>query len=525
MTTEMQAAPSALEPEQQESQRPGAHTPTEKNTETAAQAQPEPQPQLRRRRRSVTVPGRVTRTRVPARDNIAQPAPGPERKRTLSGIRREDVLRVIGALAAAIATTAWLVTQILPISGALPFIAIAYPLFLLYFVILISFDENRVTIVDRVWAVLIHSAALVLLLALAVVIGFTLARGSEAFIHPNFWTEDLSLAGPLDPLTAGGMLHAAIGTLIMITISLAIAIPLGLLGAIYITEFPSPLANVVQTVVEAMTALPSIVCGLFIYATYVLLFGFDKSGFAASLAITIMILPIIIRSSVVVLRLVPQTLKEASLATGASRWRTVWHVVLPTSRSGLMTAIVLGTARGIGETSPVLLTAGYTTFYNFNPFSGPMVSLPFATFTLVKSPEETQIARGFGAAAVLMTLVFILFVLARLIGGRGPGELGPRGLARAQARSARDLRRFEAREVSADAVAVGQSPASATAMAYTPVTVDSGEDPVDTPEEVAEHEAENAADELEAGTGLIDGGADAQPENDARDPRNDQRDN
>ncbi|MDR1426181.1 MAG: ABC transporter permease subunit, partial [Bifidobacteriaceae bacterium] len=181
---------------------------------------------------------------------------------------------------------------------------------------------------------------------------------------------------------------------------------------------------------------------LFIYATYVLMFGFDKSAFAASLAITIMILPIIVRSADVVLRLVPATLKEASAALGASHWSTVWNVVLPTSRSGLMTAIILGTARGIGETSPVLLTAGYTTFFNANPFSGPMVSLPFATFTLVKSPEPNQIARGFGAAAVLMVMVFLLFLLARLMGGKGAGILSPRGLARARAASARDAARF-----------------------------------------------------------------------------------
>ena len=125
-------------------------------------------------------------------------------------------------------------------------------------------------------------------------------------------------AGPLDPLTTGGMLHAALGTLIMIAFALAIAIPLGLITAIFLAEFPSPFSRIVRTVCEAMTALPSIICGLFIYATYILAFGFDKSGFAASLAITIMILPIIVRSADVVLRLVPQTLKEASRATRGS---------------------------------------------------------------------------------------------------------------------------------------------------------------------------------------------------------------
>ncbi len=215
----------------------------------------------------------------------------------------------------------------------------------MFYVVLIAFDDNRITIVDRVWAVVIHSAAIVLLLALAVVVVFTLFRGAAAFVALELLGAGPRGRRPARPLTVGGMLHAMVGTLIMISIALAIAIPLGLLCAVFLAEFPSPLSRIVRTVTEAMTALPSIICGLFIYATYILIFGLGKSGFAASLAITIMILPIIIRSADVVLRLVPATLKEASLAMGASRWRTIWHVVLPTSKSGLMTAIVLGTAR------------------------------------------------------------------------------------------------------------------------------------------------------------------------------------
>ena len=210
-----------------------------------------------------------------------------------------------------------------------------------------------------------------------------------------------------------------------------------------------------------MTALPSIVAGLFIYATVILILGFPRSGFAASLAITVMMLPIIIRSSDVVLRLVPSGLKEASQALGSSRWRTVWHVVLPTARSGLTTAIILGTARGVGETSPVLLTAGITTFFNFNPFSGPMISLPLATYTFVKSPEDNFVQRGFGSAAVLMLLVLVLFIIARLIGVRGPGVLSGRQLRRRLQQSRVDDYRFRARELgfAATATSAAVSPA------------------------------------------------------------------
>jgi phosphate transport system permease protein len=156
-----------------------------------------------------------------------------------------------------------------------------------------------------------------------------------------------------------------------------------------------------------------------------------------------MILPIIIRSADVVLRLVPGNLREASAATGAPHWRTVWHVVLPTARSGLVTAVLLGVARGIGETAPVLLTAGITQTMNVDPRKNPMISLPLATFEFVRSPQPTLIARGFATAAVLMVLVLLLFTGARIIGGRPAGHLSKRQLRRAAARSSRDLDRIE----------------------------------------------------------------------------------
>jgi phosphate transport system permease protein len=329
----------------------------------------------------------------------------------------------------------------------LPFISVAYLLFLVFYVVVTKIDHTWVAMRDRVAAVFVHSIAVVLLIALAAVIIFTVIRGWDALWHVNFFTKDMSSTGPLDPLTSGGVLYAMAGTLIMISMALAISIPLGIATAVFLAEFPGRYARLVRTVVEAMTALPSIVAGLFIYATVILLLGVPRSGFAASLAITVMMLPIIIRSADVVLRLVPAALKEASLALGAGTWRTVWTVVLPTARSGLTTAVILGTARGIGETSPVLLTAGLTTFFNFNPFSGAMVSMPLATFTFVKSPEPDMIARGFGAAAVLMLMVLVLFILARLIGGRGPGVLTAGQVRRRQARSRTDDYRFRRREL------------------------------------------------------------------------------
>ncbi|HWH97753.1 MAG TPA: phosphate ABC transporter permease PstA [Pseudolysinimonas sp.] len=356
------------------------------------------------------------------------------------------MIRLVGSALAAVGFTSWLFVFVLPFEGALGFVVISYFLFIVIFGLLTAFDENRPTVRDRLASVVMHSLAFLLLLALGSVIIYTVSRGLESLPFLNFYTQDMSNAGPLDDLDVGGVLHAVVGTLIMITIALILTIPLGILTAVFLTEYPSRFAQFVRTVVEAMTALPSIVAGLFVYAIIVQ-FGLSRSGFAAACAITVMMLPIVVRSADVVLRLVPGNLKEAARALGASTWRTIWTVTLPTARSGLTTAVILGTARGIGETSPVLLTAGATTFFNFNPFSGPMTSLPLTTFSFVKSPELNFIARGFGTAAVLMVLVVILFLSARAIGGRGPGQLSPRQ-QRARARSSRDDDyRFRAKEL------------------------------------------------------------------------------
>jgi phosphate transport system permease protein len=312
--------------------------------------------------------------------------------------------------------------------------------------VLVSLQDDGRAVRDRLASVAVHSLAVLALLALLFIVGFTFWRGREALPHLNFFTTDMQRAGPLDPLTVGGILHGVVGTLVEISIALIITVPLGLACAVYLNEARGPLPRFVRTVVEAMTALPSVVAGLFILASVILTLGLTKSGLAAGLAISVMMLPIVIRASDVVIRLVPGSLREASIAMGAPRWRTVWHVVLPTARSGLTTAVLLGSARGIGETSPVLLTAGFGSSLNFNIFSGPMVSLPLATFTFSQSPEHSMVARAFGAATVLLALVLVLFALARALGGRAPGELSTRTQrARAQ-QSQRDLDRHIERD-------------------------------------------------------------------------------
>ena len=208
-------------------------------------------------------------------------------------------------------------------------------------------------VVDRVVSCLVVAAPTLVGAALLCTVVVTLAKGLPALIHPNFYTSDMAGVRPSDPFDRGGIFHAIVGTLIEVAIAVAIALPLGVITAVYMSEVGGRGARIVRTVVEAMTALPSIVAGLFIYTTLIVGLGFPSSGFAAALALAVMGLPIMARASDVVLRVVPGGLREASYALGAGRWQTVWKVVLPTARPGLATALILGVARMVGETSPL----------------------------------------------------------------------------------------------------------------------------------------------------------------------------
>ena len=404
---------------------------------------------------AASLPGQpsASRTTVPSRA-----APRPQQtRRQIAGVRREDVLALIGALAAALATTGLLWTQLAPFTGIFGYIVVSWFLFVLIYALLVSFDNNKPTVRDRISAVAAHSLAAVVILTLAFIVLYTVFKGAKALAHVNFYTQDLHKTLAFDPLSKGGVLHAIVGTLIEVGIAMAIAVPLGLLAAVFLNEVPGPLNRVVRTVVDAMTALPDILAGLFIYATLILIFGLGLSGLAAGCALAVTVLSIVCRAAYVVLRLVPGGLTEASYALGSGHWRTVWRVTLPTARSGLATAVILGAARAIGETAPVLLTAGATGYLNFNPVSGPMMSLPLEAYTLVASGLPNFVARGFGAAAVLLVLVVVLFVIARAIGGRGAGQLTKGQVRRRMAASRRDLTRYTERATAGQPVGLAST--------------------------------------------------------------------
>lgn len=365
------------------------------------------------------------------------------KKRELRAFRLEDILDFLGSLASSFSLTWLLFGWLTPLQTTIGFVVVNFLLFVAIYAIITSVKNRKLEIRDRLVSVLLFSSGIILISALLFVVFYTLSRGQLALANWNFFTQSMEKAGPLDPLTVGGILHAVVGTLIQISIALALTIPLGITTAVFLNEIGGKFARFVRTIADAMTALPSIVAGLFVLSAFIRTGVVPRSGLAAALAITVMMLPIVIRASDVVLRLVANNLREASLALGASRWRTVWHIVLPTARSGLVTAVILGTARGIGETSPVLLTSGVSSVANYNPFEGPMISLPLQVFDFVKSPEPTMIARGFGTAATLLLVVLVLFALARSLGGRSPGNLSKQAQRAVRQKSIEDQKRIE----------------------------------------------------------------------------------
>ncbi len=351
--------------------------------------------------------------------SVVRPEPAtsapPSRTRALSTVTAEDRFVELGSWVGGFAL-AWLVNdRLLPWSGLLTLALSTIVAGLLVLAVATAITEPRPVVIDRVVAAMIHVATLIVGLALLSTIVFILVRGLEALPHLSLITQDMSGVGPRDEFNRGGILHAIVGSLIQVGIAIVITVPLGIGTAVFMTEVGGKYAKIVRTVVEAMTALPSIVAGLFIYTILIVALGMSRSGLAAALALAVMMLPIIARAADVVLRVVPGGLREASLALGASRWRTVWHVVLPTARPGLATALILGVARGIGETSPVLLTSGAASFLVTNPTDGVMNSLPLFIYTTVRSGEPMYIARAFAAATVLLFMVLVLFVMARYL--------------------------------------------------------------------------------------------------------------
>jgi phosphate transport system permease protein len=238
-------------------------------------------------------------------------------------------------------------------------------------------------------------------------------------IHFGMFTNDMTMASVNDPVTSGGLIHALIGTLIMVGGALIVSFPIGLLTALYLTEIRGNLARPIKFLVQAMSGVPSIVAGLFILSILVIPVTQELTGLMGSLALSILMIPTIARTAEEMLLLIPNDLREAGVALGATQWRTVSGVVVPAAKSGLVTAVILGIARIIGETAPILLVSGGADALNFNPTSGPMGSLPFYIWkAFLTGGTEEAYARAWGGMLILLILIMVLFGLARYLSGR-----------------------------------------------------------------------------------------------------------
>ncbi|HTR70012.1 MAG TPA: phosphate ABC transporter permease PstA [Mycobacteriales bacterium] len=348
---------------------------------------------------------------------------GEDRPRELAVRTTDDVLSFFGSLFGSLGAV-WIVYgELLPEHGLLGFIVCWYLSFLALYTAVTAMSHPRPVVVDRLMRAIICAGAGIVAFALATTIIYTFVRGWPALHHMNFYTQDMNAVQPTDPLTRGGVLHAVVGSLIELAIATAVALPLGIATAVYMTEVGGPLARTVRTVVEAMTALPDLIAGLFVYTLLIVGLGMQKSGLAAAIALTITMLPIIARSAELSLRVVPGGLREAGLALGAPKWRMVWRVVLPTAGAGLATALILAFARAVGETAPVLITSGASTYFNTNPVNNPMNSLPLFVYSGVRSGEPNFITRAFGAASLLLIIVLVVFVLIRFLASRQKGSV------------------------------------------------------------------------------------------------------
>jgi phosphate transport system permease protein len=273
--------------------------------------------------------------------------------------------------------------------------------------------EGRRRAVDRLATTLVVACFLLALAPLAAIIVKVLMEGSGV-VNGTFLTHSQRNIGPTD--AGGGIYHGIIATLEQALITCVFAVPLAILTAVYLVEYGRGwLAKGVTFFVDVMTGVPSIVAGLFIYTIWILALGFQRSGFAATFALAILMIPVVVRSTEEMLKLVPNELREASLALGVPRWRTILKVVMPTALPGIVTGVMLGIARVMGETAPLLLLTGFTSSINTDPFHGPQAALPLIIFDQAARPSAAAVDRAWGSALVLIVLVMLLNLIGRVV--------------------------------------------------------------------------------------------------------------
>ncbi|MEU8775176.1 phosphate ABC transporter permease PstA [Streptomyces sp. NPDC048606] len=287
--------------------------------------------------------------------------------------------------------------------AALLFVAITYTAS--------SIVENRRQAKDRVATSVVWVCFVLAVIPLLSLLGTTISRGMKV-LDGNFLGH--SMNGVTSFEAGGGVYHALLGTIEQVALATLIAAPIGLLTAVYLVEYgKGSLAKAVTFFVDVMTGIPSIVAGLFILTTWNLMLGFGPSGFAGALALSILMMPVVVRSTEEMLKLVPNELREAALALGVPKWRVILKVVLPTAIGGISTGVMLAVARIAGETAPIMLLVFGSQLINGNPFEGAQSSLPLYIWEQYKVGSDASYDRAWAAALVLIAFVMILNLVAR----------------------------------------------------------------------------------------------------------------
>ncbi|MFD9699454.1 phosphate ABC transporter permease PstA [Lentzea sp. NPDC059081] len=262
---------------------------------------------------------------------------------------------------------------------------------------------------------LVWGAFLVAIVPLVWVLYTVLQRGFPVILDGDWWQK--SMSGLLARQQGGGAYHAIYGTLVQGLVCAVISVPIGIMIAIYLVEYGgrSRLSKATTFMVDILTGVPSIVAALFVYTVWITTFGLGRSALAVSLALVLLMVPVIVRTTEEMLKIVPDELREASYALGIPKWKTIVKIVIPTALSGILTGIMLALARVMGETAPVLVLAAYAPFINYNLFDGPMASLPLMMVNERNNPTQAGFERIWGAAITLVVLITLFNLLATVI--------------------------------------------------------------------------------------------------------------
>jgi phosphate transport system permease protein len=267
---------------------------------------------------------------------------------------------------------------------------------------------------DALLQVLVVFFGMTVVVLLVSVVWSVIERGSSALSWQFITQNNVYISGQTS-LEYGGLGHAIVGTLLIVLLSTVVTVPLGISTAVYLTETTGKTRSTIRTLIQALSGLPSIVAGLFVYAMFIASGLTQYVGWAGSLALIPLMLPTVTRVAEESLLLVPQELRNGALALGSSAWKAFWLVTMPAAKSGLITAVLLGVARIIGETAPLLVTTFAANNTNWNLFDGSIASLPTYLYTFIASNFDTAVQRAWGAALVILMLVAILFIAARVL--------------------------------------------------------------------------------------------------------------